>query len=787
MKYVIGTRGSRLALVQSEMVKKQLEVHYPEHEFELKIIKTKGDLIQDRPLNKIGDKGLFVKEIEEEILSGTVHIGVHSMKDMPAVPAPGLKFTKCWKREDPRDVLILREKKCLNDLPFGAVIGTGSKRRKYQLLKLRPDLKIVDIRGNVDTRLHKMETEKLDGIILAAAGLHRLGMEDVITEYLSSSQMISAPGQGILALEIRDGEKEIERMLDALYDETTHQQAIAERSYLELIHGDCHVPIGAVCEKVSEDEYELRCMFGNEDGKKTAYSVKRGTDPLKLAESCVRTIRRQMSGLVSLVGAGPGDPGLITVKGMQAIREADCIIYDRLSTPKLLEEAKVDCELIYAGKANRYHTMKQDEINELLVEKALQYNRVVRLKGGDVYVFGRGGEEGIYLKDHDISFEIIPGVSSALAGLAYAGIPITHRGIATGFRVVTAHNRRDELADIDFASMVDSKDTCVFLMGLSKLQEIVNGLLNAGMNPQTKIAVIQSATTNAQKTVIARLDQIVDEVQKVKLESPALIVVGDVVDLRDKLKFYEDKPLFGKNYLVPKIGEKVSALKEKLEQAGAAAREIQVGSIERIPVKFEKEELNSVNWLIFTSKNGVKEFFTNVFESELDIRDLAKTKIAVIGSQTGESLKQYGLRADLIPGVFYSGKLREIMKEEMHPTDIVWYPMAKNADDSMKEFFQDICQFKELPVYENVEVSIPQIKDLNSYDGVFFTCASSAQRFFANVDAVNLKDTCELYSIGIKSSEALESLGLKNIVQAEKATYDSLVKTVKERVLSAQE
>ena len=209
MKYSIGTRGSRLAIAQANMVCNALKRAYPKDEFELRIVKTTGDLILDKPLHELGDKGVFVKEIEELLLSGEIQIGAHSMKDMPSEPACGLMFTKAWKREDPRDILALREKTSLMDLPKGAKIGTGSRRRAIELLKLRPDLNIVGIRGNVETRLRKMEEEGLDGIALAAAGLHRLGLQDKITQYLETRQVIPAPAQGILALEIREGDEEL--------------------------------------------------------------------------------------------------------------------------------------------------------------------------------------------------------------------------------------------------------------------------------------------------------------------------------------------------------------------------------------------------------------------------------------------------------------------------------------------------------------------------------------------------------------------------------------------------
>ena len=425
MKYIIGSRGSKLALVQSNYVCSRLNKSFPEHEFHVEVIKTKGDLILDRPLNQIGDKGLFVTEIENKLLTGDIHLAVHSMKDMPAIPASGLMFSKAWTREDPRDALILREKTSLKDLPLNAVIATGSIRRSYQLKNLRPDIQIVDIRGNVDTRIRKMNDQKLDGLVLAAAGLHRLGLKDLITHYFSSDEMVSAPAQGILAIEVKCGSDSLLSMLNQFSDNESEFVANAERTFLRLIDGDCHVPIGAICTKnMNGNMYTMKTMYGNSTTSRVANATVQGTDPVKMAEEAVNIIKQSIAGTVTLVGAGPGDVGLITVKGLDALKNADCVIYDRLASPRLLNECKDRCEKIYVGKASSNHTMKQDDINQLLVKKSMQYESVVRLKGGDVYVFGRGGEEAITLFENKIPFEVIPGISSSIAGLAYAGIPI---------------------------------------------------------------------------------------------------------------------------------------------------------------------------------------------------------------------------------------------------------------------------------------------------------------------------------------------------------------------------
>ena len=779
MKYTIGTRGSKLALAQAEFVRGRLSQAYPEDKFELQIIKTKGDRILDKPLHEIGDKGVFVKEIEEKILSGEVQIGVHSMKDMPSRPASGLMFAKAWKREDPRDVLILREKERLEDLPEGAVIGTGSRRREYQIKHLRPDLRVVNIRGNVDTRLRKMEEEKMDGIILAAAGLRRLGMEGRITRYLEPEEMIPAPAQGILALEIREGDTELLELLDALSDEDTEQAAEAERGFLLEIGGDCHIPSGALCRKEPGGPCQLDVMFGNASGTRLAYASVRGNAPEQLAKEAAFRIRSEMSGTVFLVGGGPGDPGLITVKGMQALREADCIIYDRLSSQELLEEAKPGCELIYVGKADHRHTMKQEEINRLLASKSMQYEKTVRLKGGDVYVFGRGGEEGLYLAEKGVPFQVIPGVSSAIAGLAYAGIPVTHRGKALGFHVVTAHNSRDELAEIDFEAMAGGKETCVFLMGLSRAEEIASRLMEAGMPENTQAAVISCATTPGQKTCTADLACIGDKVREAGLVSPAVIVVGDVVSLRSGLNFYESQPLFGKRYLIPKTGETSTELKALLLQQGAAADEIQVGRIVRAERRFSAEELKQADWLIFTSKNGVEAFWECLAKSRLDIRCLAGCRIAAIGGKTAELLETHGLYADLIPDAFHSHALADALKKLLSPQDHVWYLKAGNADSHLKAALECCCRFEEITVYENqaVEPDLEKLRSPEEYDGILFTCASSAKRL---LDAAGNKwKLCRAFSIGPKTAEYLKSCGVECTIEAETSTYEGMVDILK--------
>lgn len=273
MEYILGTRGSALALAQTQWVQKKLQRKFPDHTFSIQTIVTKGDLVLDRPLDQVGGKGIFVKEIEQQLLKGKIHIGVHSLKDMPTITPEGLCYTKFWERENPFDVLVLPEKfaskpqkeqDILSLIPYGGKVGTGSKRRIAQLKYHRPDLESVPIRGNINTRLEKMESMQLDGIILAAAGLHRLQLQNRIAGYFPPDILTPAPGQGTLALEIGKNQPELLQMLDSLADSQVDFCATVERCFLQQIEGGCHTPVGAYCYQ-KENKVELIVFLGSQN------------------------------------------------------------------------------------------------------------------------------------------------------------------------------------------------------------------------------------------------------------------------------------------------------------------------------------------------------------------------------------------------------------------------------------------------------------------------------------------------------------------------------------------
>lgn len=488
------------------------------------------------------------------------------------------------------------------------------------------------------------------------------------------------------------------------------------------------------------------------------------------------------TGKVFLVGAGPGDPELLTIKGKRILGQADCVIYDRLAAPELLALAKEGCERIYAGKADHHHTLTQEQINALLVKKARQYETVVRLKGGDVYVFGRGGEEGLYLKERGIPFEVVPGISSALAGLAYAGIPVTHRGVASGFHVATAHGGDDAWSGIDASSMTNERETCVFLMGLRHVSDVAEGLLAAGRRKDTPAAVISHATTPEQRCCVGTLADIAQRTAEAGLTSPAVIVVGDVVSLRGGLNCMEERPLYGKKYLVPVIKSpdtERTGLAELLRRLGADAWELCAGEIRFCAGGSLQEDFP--DWIIFTSRNGVDAFFSLLGQKQRDARALSRTRIAAIGAHTGERLKNYGLLADFVPKEADSETFCREFPPLLKKEETVWYIRAAQAGRRIPETLAPLCGLTELALYENRsllpegEAKAEALERLRAADGIFFTSASLAERICGLTDTL----PPEVYAIGPQCAKRLRQLGAKNVRQAREASYEALAELAK--------
>ena len=361
-----------------------------------------------------------------------------------------------------------------------------------------------------------------------------------------------------------------------------------------------------------------------------------------------------MTGKVYLVGAGPGDPGLVTQKGIECIAEADVIIYDYLASKQLLSFAPENAALIYAGKQGGDHTLTQDEINALIVEKAAAGNRVVRLKGGDPFIFGRGGEEIEALTEKNIAFEIVPGVTSAIAAPAYAGIPLTHRRYTSSVTFITGHEDPDKTESmLNWDALANTNGTLVFLMGVKNLPRITARLAGCGMDAETPVALVRWGTTPAQQTVTGTLATINENVARASLKPPCIIVVGRVVELRDKMKWFEDRPLFGRRIVVTRARKQASDMVKKLSGLGAECLEYPVIRIaEPGDTSLLDEAINKIHsfdWLVFTSVNAVDVFFARMAELGKDTRALGHIQTAAIGPATAERMRRAGLNADIVP------------------------------------------------------------------------------------------------------------------------------------------
>ena len=492
-----------------------------------------------------------------------------------------------------------------------------------------------------------------------------------------------------------------------------------------------------------------------------------------------------MKGKVYLIGAGPGDPDLITLKGLSYLKKADVVVYDRLASPKLLDHIKRDAKLIYVGKASKNHVKTQDEINEIIYQEAKDGSLVARLKGGDPYVFGRGGEEGIYLYDRGIEFEVVPGVTSAIGGLCYAGIPITHRDIATSFHVITGH-LKDEEEELDWKSLSALKGTLVFLMGVSNLKNISENLMKNGKSKDTPTAIINWGTTSNQKTVIGRLSNIYDKAIEENIKPPSLIVVGDVVGLREKLNFFENKPLLGKNIVITREKSHASETINKIEELGGNVISFPTIKVEKISPneELDKSIINITNYsyLIFTSVNGVNIFFQRFFQLGIDIRTLANIKIAAVGPKTAAAMGKYGINPEIVPNEFVAEGLIDELSKVLSKEDNVLIPRAKIGRNELIDELSQIATINDLKIYhtvkdeENKEEIMDTLNDLDSYY-LLFTSSSTFTNFseILKEDVGPALEKGKIISIGPITTKTIEEAGYSVYKQAKEYTIDGIL------------
>ncbi|TAL24464.1 MAG: uroporphyrinogen-III C-methyltransferase [Nitrospirae bacterium] len=504
---------------------------------------------------------------------------------------------------------------------------------------------------------------------------------------------------------------------------------------------------------------------------------------------------KNTKGKVYLVGAGPGDIGLLTIKGMKCLQKAEVVIYDFHLNAQVLNYINHDAEFIYAGKRGGHHTMTQDEINKVLVKKAKAGKKVCRLKGGDPFVFGRGGEEAEALAKEGVEFEIVPGVSSAVAAPAYAGIPITHRLYSSSFAVIPGYEdtTKDE-SSIDWSRLATGVGTLIFLMAVKNMDVLIKKLIENGRSPETPVAVIRWGTRPDQKTITGTLGNIMEAVRQKEIKPPAVMVVGDVVKLRDTLNWYEKKPMFGQRILTTR---EHSGGFEELEEMGAEI--IAFPTIEIAPPENYRDLDRAINrigsyaWIIFTSANGVRYFMQRLIDRDKDIREMKGVKVCAIGTKTAAEIKKFGIKVDLIPEEFNAEGLIEsfqrvkVSKGQSLKGMRLLLPRAEKAREIFPEKVRELGGEIDVPVaYRAIkpEMHGKRLKRFLKEGRISIATFTSAATFnnFREIigeDADELLRDVAIAVIGPVTARAIEKAGLKVDIMPKKATIEAMVEEIK--------
>lgn len=504
-------------------------------------------------------------------------------------------------------------------------------------------------------------------------------------------------------------------------------------------------------------------------------------------------------GKVWLVGAGPGDIGLFTLKGLQILEQADVVVYDSLVGQGVLSRIPDTARCINVGKRASHHTMPQEKINEVLLEEAKKGNRVVRLKGGDPFLFGRGGEELELLVKEGIPYEIIPGVTSPIAVPAYNGIPVTHRDFTSSLHIITGHKKQGAAYDIDFEALVRTRGTLVFLMGVSALGDICQALLQAGMEKDMPAAILQKGTTAGQKKIVATVSTLEEEVNRQGIQTPAIIVVGKVCALAEEFAWYEKLLLAGYKVLVTRPRELVSTMAEKLRVLGAEVLELP--AIRTAPLKDQSklyhafEKLDTYQWVAFTSPTGVKVFFEEMKKTKTDVRKMCNVKIAAIGKGTQKALEERGLFPDLIPQVYDGETLGRELCQLCAGGEHILIPRAAMGNQEIIKALSEKSDIviDDIPTYDTfyeTQEVIDQKKAMEAGEisCAVFTSASTVRGFVQatpGLDYTKVRAAC----IGKQTKAAADEWGMETYM-AEKATIDSvldLVIELKEKTARKQE
>lgn len=494
-------------------------------------------------------------------------------------------------------------------------------------------------------------------------------------------------------------------------------------------------------------------------------------------------------GICYLVGAGPGDIGLVTLKAKECIEKCDVLVYDALSSAELVGWARKDCELIFAGKRAADHAIPQDQINDIIVAKAQQGKVVTRLKGGDPMIFGRGGEEATELADAGVPFEIVPGISSTIAGPAYAGIPVTHRDHCSQLTIFTGHeDPTKEDTSLDFDQLAKTPGTKVFVMGVSRLRGICEQFIKGGASPKTPIALTRWATTGKHRTVQGDLETIADIVEKAQFKSPAVAVIGDVVREREKINWFETRPLFGKRIVVTRTRDQAGALSKRLGELGADVIELPTIRIDPPEDRHEFAQMvadaHTYDWLVFTSPNGVQKFFDAFYATYQDARSLGGPRIAAIGPSTEAAIREYRFTVDLMPEKFVAeGLIEAFKKQSIEHQKVLWVKAEETRDviyhelSAMGAIVDSCISYRTVPETGDPTGAVKSLRESGA-DMITFTSGSTVENFFAM--ELPWPENCVAGCIGPVTSKVFEESSSAQSVEAKRHDIEGLVEAILE-------
>ncbi|MGC8748662.1 MAG: uroporphyrinogen-III C-methyltransferase [Candidatus Kapaibacteriota bacterium] len=495
---------------------------------------------------------------------------------------------------------------------------------------------------------------------------------------------------------------------------------------------------------------------------------------------------------VYIVGAGPGDPNLLTVKALDALKKADVILYDRLVSQQILNYANKKAEKVFVGKAPTKHRFPQEEINQLMLKYANEGKTIVRLKGGDPYIFGRGSEEALFLAEHKIPFEVIPGISAAIGASAYAGIPLTHRSLVTQVLFLTAHEDPSKPeSQLDLQNIAKMKNTTIVIyMGAAKLETLVEELIKHGMSPNQTAAIVANATTARQKTLTGKLVELPEISRKNSLQPPLITIISNCTRFAETLNWFERKPLFGKKIVVTRATDQMQTIVSILTGEGAEIIPFPVFSTKSKPIedpKFTNFLAQNFDWIIFTSRNGVRYFMENLKDRQ--IKQFHTLKFAAIGEKTAEELQNYNLFADFVPSAFNSDVFVDEFRRKFNlkKTRILRVKGTFENDPITKILKAECKRYETIDVYEIAKEN-PNKNEiqnlLNSQaDGIIFTASITVKYFFDIVgekEAISFLNKTKVFSIGPMTENALKSKGIENTYSSKLHTIEGIINLMKE-------